>query len=189
MGRSCIYVVAGPRSCGKSKFIERCRAEQATPLLPEEVSELVTACGPVYFMDLANHEPGGANALLVHVDLLTPFTELSISTEQDLANKVQASVFAAYPGVTLFEKCDELKVLTLRVPRITTLRRWLRRSAEQDRNYVRTIMARLYSDAFGDAGYLALYDAWDRYVAGLSNATSWDVFESVDSHSYSVVRA
>jgi len=188
MSYSCIYIVAGPRACGKSTFIERCRAEQAAPFLPEQVSRLANADGPVYFMDLANGGFADAKELLVHVDLLTPFADLSISSEHDLATQVQAKVFAQYPGVELFKDCSQLKVLTLRVPRITTLRRWLRRSAEQDKKHVSTVTARLYSDAFGEAGYLALYNAWDQYLAELPNAIRWDVSESLDGRSYSVVR-
>src|SRR5690606_17078045 len=189
MGHSCIYIVAGPRSCGKSTFIKRCRAEQAAPHLPEEVSGLAKAAGPLYFMDLANRYPDDSEELLVHVDLLTPFADLSISSEQDLATKIQARVFAEYPGVEWFRNCTQLKVLTLRVPRITALRRWLWRNAEQDRKSVPTVMAGLYSDAFEDEGYMTLYSAWDRYLAELPNVTSWDVSESPDGHSYSVVRA
>lgn len=183
-----IYIVAGPRSCGKSTFIERCRTQHTAPRLPEEVSGLVQAVGPVYFADLVNLNPAESEELLVHVDLLTPFADLSISSEQDLADKIQATVFAEYPGVEWFKGCTELKVLTLRVARTTTLRRWLRRSADQDRKSVPTVMTGLYSDAFGDKGYLALYSAWDRYLAELPNATSWNVFESQDGHGYSVVR-
>jgi hypothetical protein len=139
-------------------------------------------------MDLATHEPADAGELLVHVDLLTPFAELSIFSEHDLANKIQPRAFAEYPGAELFRDCAHLEVLTLRVPRITTLHRWLRRSAEQDRKSVPTVMAQLYSDAFGDAGYLALYDAWDRYLAELPNVRSFDVAESPDGRSYSIVR-
>lgn len=140
-------------------------------------------------MDLAKRGPVDETELLVHVDLLTPFADASISSERDVAARIHSRAFANYPGVELFRDCAQLKALTLRVPRITTLRRWLVRSAEQDKRTVPTVMARLYSDAFDDAGYLALYNAWDQYLAELPNVTRWDVSELMDGHGYSVVRA
>ncbi len=189
MAHSCIYIVAGPRSCGKSTFIERCKAQESGLVLPDEVAGLVDARGPVYFMDLAEQGPADAQALLVHVDLVTPFADLLIASERELAREIQPSAFAEFPGASLFCECAELEILTLRVPRIVTLQRWLRRSAEHGRGTVRTVMAQLYSDAVGESGYSALYDAWDQYTAGLPNATSWNVSESSDGRSYSISRA
>ena len=189
MGHSRIYIVAGPRACGKSSFIERCAVGETTHFLPATLSGLATARGPVYFMDLADQEPAEAEELLVHVDLLTPFADQPISSEEELRSTVQSRAFSEYPGTSLFRDCTELAVLTLRVPRITTLRRWLQRSAEQGRTNVRRTAAQIYSDAFAETGYSSLYDAWDEYVAGLPNATNWNVFESADGRSYSVIRA
>lgn len=188
MSHPCIYIVAGPRSCGKSTFIDRCRSERSPSLLPQEIVGLASAVGPVYLMELANSDLAHARELLVHVDLLTPFVDQSISTKYDLAGKVHSRGFEEYPGVALFRNCAQLNVLTLRVPRITTLHRYLQRTAEQGRNSVPTAVAGLYSDALGDSGYSALYDAWDQYVTGLPNARCWDVIESADGCSYSLVR-
>lgn len=188
MSDSCIYVVAGPRSCGKSTFIERCRAEKSPSLLPEGIFGLANAVGPVYFMELASSHLADTRELLVHVDLLTPFADLSISTELDLVSKVRSSAFEEYPGTELFRNCAQLNVITLRVPRITTLHRYLRRTAEQGKKSVPTVVAGLYSDALGSSGYSALYDAWDEYVTGLPNAKCWDVTECSDGYSYSLVR-
>jgi hypothetical protein len=127
--------------------------------------------------------------MLVHVDLLTPFADLTITSERELVNMIQPQAFSTFPGASKFDDCAELIVLTLRIPRTTTLRRWLRRSVEQGRDSVRTVMAQLYSDASGEAGYSGLYDAWDRYIAGLPNATSWNVIENEGNSTYSVVRA
>jgi hypothetical protein len=46
----------------------------------------------------------------------------------------------------------------------------------------------MYSDASGEVAYAALFDAWERYVATLPNVDRWDVFETADGLSYSVVR-
>ena len=183
-----IYIVAGPRSCGKSTFIERCKTRSGLTL-PSELSGLIDAHGPVYFMELADQVLPDDRDLLVHVDLVTPFADLLISSEQALASRLHAKAFSEFPGAELFKNCAELKVLTLRIPRTTTLRRWLRRSAEQGRDTVRTVMAQLYSDAMGETGYSALYDAWDRYTASLPNATTWNVLESSETQNYSLVRA
>ena len=189
MSRPRIYIVAGPRSCGKSTFIDHCKAAGSALLLPEEVSGLVGAHGPVYYMDLAGQTTIDSRDLLVDVDLLTPFVHQTTSSEQQLVSMLQPQAFSEFPGASLFDGCAKLTVLTLRVPRNSTLRRWLRRSVEQGRDSVRTVIAQLYSDALGEAGYSRLYDAWDQYITGLPNATRWNIFEARDSGKYSVVRA
>lgn len=183
-----IFVVAGPRSCGKTTFIERCGQAAAHRFLPSVLSGITSARGPIHFMDLANLASPISTDLLVHVDLVTPFAELLTHSEQELQERLQPSAFAEYPGASLFRECPELKVLTLRAPRILTLRRWLRRCAAQGRVTVPTVMTQLYSDASGEAAYAALFDAWDRYVAALPNAEAWDVFETADGVGYAVVR-
>jgi hypothetical protein len=188
MSHSCVYIVAGPRSCGKSTFIERCRAEKSAFLLPQGIVGLANAVGPVYLMELANRDLADEKEWLVHVDLLTPFADQTISTKNDLVSKVHSRAFEEYPGTALFRNCAQLNVITLRVPRLTTLHRYLRRTAEQGRKSVPTVVAGLYSDALGDSGYSALYHAWDQYVMSLPNAKCWDVIESSDGYSYSLMR-
>jgi hypothetical protein len=139
-------------------------------------------------MELANRDLADAKELLVHVDLLTPFADQSFSTTHDLVSKVHSRAFEEYPGAALFRNCAQLNVITLRIPRITTLHRYLRRTAEQGKNSVPAVVAGLYSDALADSGYSALYEAWDQYVTGLPNAKCWDVIESSDGYSCSLVR-
>jgi hypothetical protein len=149
---------------------------------------MTAAYGPIYFMELANLTLSSSTDLLVHVDLVTPFAELIAPSEQELRDRLRPAAFAEYPGASLFRECADLQVLTLRAPRILTLRRWLRRSALHGRATVPTVMAQLYSDASGEAAYFALFDAWDRYVAALPKAEAWDVLETADELSYSIVR-
>ena len=189
MAYSCIYIVAGPRSCGKSTFINRCREGRTGGILPTGVSGLARAHGPIYFMELGEHRPADAGELLVHVDLLSPFVGLMLSSVEELCARMKPEAFGEFPGASLFSDCSDLRVLTLCVPRIVTLHRWLGRSIELERSSVRTIMAQIYSDATGDAAYSALYDAWNHYIAGLPNAATWNVYESSGGQTYSIAPA
>lgn len=183
MSPSRIYVVAGPRACGKSTFIERCRSGE-TVTLPAELAGLASAQGPIYFMELRNFAPGDSRELLVHVDLLTPFADSEPATTEVLCSRMSAAMFEQYPGAAWFRQCRDLQILTLRVPRVVTLRRWLDRCVARQETTCRRIMAQLYSDAAGEAGYAALYAVWEDYVAGLANATAWNVSETHDHQAY-----
>jgi hypothetical protein len=150
---------------------------------------MARAYGPIYFMELGEHRPTDADELLVHVDLLSPFVDPAVSSAEELRERIKPDAFAEFPGASLFSDCSDLRVLTLRVPRVVTLRRWLGRSIELNRSSVRTIMAQIYSDATGDAAYSALYDAWNQYIAGLPNALAWNVYESSGGQAYSIAPA
>jgi hypothetical protein len=140
-------------------------------------------------MDLADEDFADAKDILVHVDLMTPFADLTVSSEKELASAIQPGAFEAFPGTSVFRDCARLVVLTLRVPCATSFRRWQQRGAEQGRSNIRPVMAHIYSETSGEDSYAALYDAWDQYIDKLPKAAKWNIFESPDGSRYSVVRA
>jgi hypothetical protein len=95
-----IFVVAGPRSCGKTAFIERCREKSSARILTDELSGMTTARSPIFFMDLAGVNASSSTDLLVHVDLVTPFTELLVASEQELRERLEPA--ASTPGLHCF---------------------------------------------------------------------------------------
>ena len=79
-------------------------------MLPDEVSGLVGAHGPVYFMDLASQTTSDSRDLLVHVDLLTPYVGLTIASEQQLVSMLQSKAFSEFPGARLLFEQDSTLV-------------------------------------------------------------------------------
>ena len=175
---SVVYIVAGPRACGKSTFIEHTRRQPTA--LPVELQGIAQAAGPVYYAELArvpDNDWRGASGLLVHVDLVTPFAHLADTGKPLAIEALDAQTFTRWPGAERLEHCSELHVLTLRIPRSVTLQRWRDRCAARGRPETPFIAAELYG-GHDDARYDALYAAWDRYVGGLRGARRWEIADA-----------
>ncbi|MCP5099133.1 MAG: hypothetical protein GY943_26565 [Chloroflexi bacterium] len=115
--------------------------------------------------------------MLVHVDIFTPFADLIAPTKADLMSGLSVNKFASYPNSTYLSRANKITIFTLRTPRRTILQRLLEKCASKKSELVRTLLAQIYSDVYGEAPYQRLCQAWDDFTSILPNATRWNVIE------------
>lgn len=169
------YLVAGPRSSGKTTFINWCKKEPNLPDGLHELSQIVNQ-EPMYFMDL-DQVSGTEETVLVHLDMVTPFAEARFGAGDDMSEQISASRVWDYGQSCFLKGGTRTHILLLNVPRKVALRRYLDRKIRNNEMEVRTTLMQLYSDAYGDGPYKQLYIAWDGVWDDLPCPTLWDVSE------------
>jgi hypothetical protein len=169
-----ICVIAGPRSIGKSRFIERCRVFPLGNELPPALRDHFASQPPVvHLMNLGNHRHANHQRATVHLDIFTPFQDLRPLSAHELGSEMQVARFAAYPHLDCLADANRLLIVTLRAPRQIVLNRWLDRVAREHREMVRTNLARIYSDASDDRLFNRLYEAWYGFLDSMPVAERW----------------
>ena len=93
-----LYIVAGPRSSGKSTFIDWCKTASQSHEIPSQFTSLSNFDEPVYFVELGKFAETFHQKLLVHVDIFTPFTDMLMLTEAALIEALSAGKFLDYPS-------------------------------------------------------------------------------------------
>jgi hypothetical protein len=177
-----ICVIAGPRSIGKSRFIERCSVFPLGNGLPPALRDHFASTPPVvHLMKLGNHRHANHQRATVHIDIFTPFQDLRPLSERELVSEMNVDRFAAYPNLDCLADANRLLIVTLRAPRKLVLNRWLDRVARDHREMVRTNLARIYSDASGDLLFNRLYEAWYGFLDSMTVAERWRADVSCDT--------
>jgi hypothetical protein len=177
-----ICVIAGPRSIGKSRFIERCGVFPLRNGLPPVLCDHFASQPPVVpLMTLGNHRHANHQRATVHLDIFTPFQDLRPLSERDLVSEMHVDRFAAYPHLDCLADANRLLIVTLRAPRQIVLNRWLDRVARDHRESVRTNLARIYSDASDDRLFNRLYEVWYEFLDSMKVAERWRADVSGDT--------
>jgi energy-coupling factor transporter ATP-binding protein EcfA2 len=169
-----LYVIAGPRGIGKTRFLEQCAAivpEQARPaaLLPLFAGDMPG----FHLVDVGRFRSHSLPRAMLHLDIFTPFQDLPPSRPEALARMISPEGFGSCRDFDCLSEANELYVVTLRASRRTVLRRWLGRAASAGSVAVRTNLAQIYSDASGEQLFDHLYDAWARFLGTLEVAGHW----------------
>ncbi len=169
--------MAGPRSSGKSTFIEWCKTVSHSHEIPLQFAALSNFDEPVYFAELGRFAEIFHQKLLVHVDIFTPFTDLLMPTEAALLDALSVERFLDYRSTPYLRKANHIYVFTLRVARKTVLRRLLQRCVRQNSELMRTLLAQIYSDVYGEAPFEQIYTVWDEVASTLPNVKLCNVVE------------
>ena len=174
-----LYIVAGSRSSGKSTFIRWCQAGNRLADLPAELDVIANYGEPVYFMELGRFAGKTQQALFVHVDIFTPFSDLLLRpSEVGIDESLSLVTFLDYPNSLLLTQANNVFVFTMRNEREVVFRRWLDRCAGQKSKLVRTLLTQIYSDVYGERPFQQLYAVWDEFTSTLPNVKRWHVFEA-----------
>ncbi|MBI2313597.1 MAG: hypothetical protein HYU77_13945 [Betaproteobacteria bacterium] len=173
-----LFLLAGPRSAGKTKFIQDCGTFIGPDRRPPELQPFFEkALQVIHLADLDLHAGETYAALRLHADMFTPFAYLPACSEFYLRERLTVDNLRKYRRMESIGNARTIFALILRIPRRTVLRRWIARSAENRDTRVHTNLAHIYSDASGDALFDRLYDVWYEFIRSLGPAGVWDVEE------------
>ncbi|MBI1732164.1 MAG: hypothetical protein HYR49_05270 [Gammaproteobacteria bacterium] len=179
-----LLVVAGPRACGKTRFIASCRRDTA---LQQQAPELARFFGrapkSIRMTQVEKHRGKTYEHAILHLDIYTPFEYAPILPGAELKAWMTVGRFAGNKAVAMIESARELYAVTLDVPREVTLRRWLDRKSQDGRRQVATNLVRILSDAADDdLLYRHLYGVWNRFIGALRPRQHWRITETANGY-------
>lgn len=175
-----LLVVAGPRACGKTRFIASCRRNAAlTRVAPELAALFERRPRAIRMTQIDKHVDKTYELSILHMDIYSPFEYAPILPGADLKKWMTAERFGAHDATGVIHRARELYAVTLDVPRKVTLRRWLDRKSKDGRKQVATNLVRILSDASDDdLLYERLYAVWNEFIRAARPKRHWRVSEN-----------
>lgn len=160
-----LYVIAGPRSCGKTTFLKGPANHLTADDLPDSLRLLVddppSMCGA---SKLTAWKGKKLQSARLHVDLVTPLDEMDAFGPDDFS-LLSKKIYEDWDALGVISQAREVHFVTLFLPRRVLFRRWMERIDEPSRELVKKNVVTLYGDLREDAGALrALYQAWVDYA-------------------------
>ncbi|MES2981520.1 MAG: hypothetical protein V4727_04325 [Verrucomicrobiota bacterium] len=177
-----LYVVAGPRSCGKSTFLENSAARIDAKSLPVPLQRIV-ADPPklIEAYQMESHKGRQLGDIRLHVDLITPLDFVKGFSIENYDKFITNKMYTNWKALECIHYAKEVHFLTLFLSRQELFRRWLTRVIKSGEHHVRKNVVTIYGDSTDDAAPLrTLYQAWSDFVETFQHHghSSLDVRES-----------